>query len=56
MNKIMFEMFWYPKKIETIARSKLTKELEEGNLRLINLENRFKALKTKKNIGDPHRE
>ena len=48
IKKIMFEMFWYPKKIEPIARSKLTAELEEGGLGLINLENRFKALKTKK--------
>ena len=48
MNKIMFGMFWFPKKIEPVARTKLTRELEEGGLDILDLEKRLRALMTKK--------
>ena len=48
MTKLMFEFIWYPKRIETVSRKQLTKEMEEGGLGVINLQLRFKALETKK--------
>ena len=48
MTKLMFEFIWYPKRIETVSRKQLAKEMEEGGLGVINLQLRFKALETKK--------
>ena len=42
MNKLMFEFFWFPRKLEMLSRKKLTAPKDKGGIGLYDLEQRWK--------------